>query len=610
MRVLQVALYVVLFGSTYGFAPLMSSKSFTALNMAANSEKEVRSAINKINILNFEETLNEVEAFLRDQADAKFYAKQKLRLSDKAWALGLSIPEGFATVGGRAPAPATTSAKKEAASIVDEIAPEPTEEPTSEDTAEEPVSEAIAEEVTPEPEPVAEEIAPEPVAEEAAPEPAAVAEEAAPEIVAEETAPEPVVDKSASEPVAEETASEPVADEATTGPELVTHEQIAEEAKSEAITGQAAPEPVSREAVLEPEPVMEEVTAEPMAEEVTNDLTAEEASSEPITEEVAPEAVGEEAPEPISEEPTSEHIAKEAAPEPVEVTGKHVVAEPKKITTALIKELRELTGAGMMDCKKALTETGGDVDQAIENMRTSGALKAAKKATKVAAEGQIIVKEKEGTAALVEVNCQTDFVAKDATFLEFANKVAEAAAESKPSIEDLQTQFEDERVALVAKIGENINIRRVEYVEGAKVATYIHNGGKIGVVVAGEGEEQVLKNICMHVCASSPDFLNPDDVPEEVVEKERAVQIKIAMEEGKPEEIAEKMVTGRMKKYTGEVSLTGQPFVMEPKKSVSDVLKETGSTVSNFIRMEVGAGIEKKEELSFAEEVAAMAAGK
>lgn len=268
-----------------------------------------------------------------------------------------------------------------------------------------------------------------------------------------------------------------------------------------------------------------------------------------------------------------------------------------------------MTGAGMMDCKKALTETDGDIDQAIENMRTSGALKAAKKATKVAAEGQIIIKEADGKAVLVEVNCQTDFVAKDETFLKFANQVADAALAESLSLEDLQSKFEDDRVALVAKIGENINIRRIQYISGESVATYLHNGGKIGVVVTGEGEDQTLKNICMHVCASSPQFLTPDDVPEDVVEKERKVQIEIAMNEGKPQDIAEKMVTGRMKKYTGEVSLTGQPFVMEPKKTVGEVLKEHKTSVSNFIRLEVGEGIEKSDGPSFAEEVAAMAGG-
>ena len=285
------------------------------------------------------------------------------------------------------------------------------------------------------------------------------------------------------------------------------------------------------------------------------------------------------------------------------------VALNAEITTALIKELRELTGAGMMDCKKALQETEGDVETAIENMRKSGALKAAKKSTKVAAEGQIFIRAEGGLAALVEVNCQTDFVAKDSSFLAFANSVADTAMSGKTTIEDLKAKFEDERVALVAKIGENIDIRRVQYIEGESVSTYLHNGGKIGVVVAGKGDESTLKNLCMHVCASTPQFLNPDDVPAEVVEKEKAVQIEIAMNEGKPADIAEKMVTGRMKKYTGEVSLTGQPFVMDPKKSVGDVLKDAKSEVTSFIRLEVGEGIEKADGPSFAEEVAAMAGG-
>jgi elongation factor Ts len=267
------------------------------------------------------------------------------------------------------------------------------------------------------------------------------------------------------------------------------------------------------------------------------------------------------------------------------------------ITAAMVKELRERTGAGMMDCKKALQEVDGDMELAIENMRKSGQAKAAKKAGNIAAEGQIIIKD----GALVEVNCQTDFVAKDDNFLAFANKVADAAAAEKLSIEDLQAKFEEERVALVAKIGENINVRRVAYVEGAALASYKH-GAKIGVVVAGSGDAETLKHVAMHVAASKPEYVNPEDVPADVVEKEKAIQIEIAMNEGKPAEIAEKMVTGRMKKFTGEISLTGQMFIMEPKRSVGDILKEKGVSVSTFVRLEVGEGIEKKEE-DFAAEV-------
>ena len=276
------------------------------------------------------------------------------------------------------------------------------------------------------------------------------------------------------------------------------------------------------------------------------------------------------------------------------------------VTAALVKELRERTGAGMMDCKKALTETNGDIDLAIENMRKNGQAKAAKKAGNVAAEGTIIIENGEGFAALVEVNCQTDFVAKDANFLGFANQVLDAAAESKADIEALKAQFEETRVALVAKIGENINVRRVEYIDGDKLSSYRH-GDRIGVVVVGEADEETLKQVAMHVAASKPEFVNPEDVPADVVEKEKAVQIDIAMNEGKPAEIAEKMVIGRMKKFTGEISLTGQAFIMEPKKSVGEILKEKGATVSNFIRLEVGEGIERKEE-DFAAEVAAQIA--
>jgi len=278
------------------------------------------------------------------------------------------------------------------------------------------------------------------------------------------------------------------------------------------------------------------------------------------------------------------------------------------VTAALVKELRERTGAGMMECKKALVETDGDIELAIENMRKSGAAKAAKKAGNVAAEGAIIIKEENGVAVLLEVNCQTDFVAKDASFLAFANEVLDVALAERLDVAALQAKFEETRVALVAKIGENISIRRVEFIEGENIASYRH-GDRIGVVVAGNGDAETLKHIAMHVAASKPEFVNPEDVPADVVEKERQVQVEIAMNEGKPAEIAEKMVVGRMKKFTGEISLTGQPFIMEPKKSVGEILKEKGATVSNFIRLEVGEGIEKAQEMSFAEEVAAVQKG-
>jgi elongation factor Ts len=276
------------------------------------------------------------------------------------------------------------------------------------------------------------------------------------------------------------------------------------------------------------------------------------------------------------------------------------------ITAAQVKELRDRTGAGMMDCKNALTETDGDIELAIDNMRKSGAAKAAKKSGNIAADGTILIKNGDGFAALLEVNCQTDFVAKDSNFLAFANSVLDVAAASKVTIEDLKTQFEETRVALVTKIGENINVRRVEYIDGANLASYRH-GDRIGVVVAGEADEETLKHIAMHVAASKPDFVNPEDVPAELVAKEQALQIEIAMNEGKPAEIAEKMVFGRMKKFTGEISLTGQAFIMEPKKTVGEMLKSKGAKITNFVRLEVGEGIEKKAE-DFAAEVAAQIA--
>ena len=278
-----------------------------------------------------------------------------------------------------------------------------------------------------------------------------------------------------------------------------------------------------------------------------------------------------------------------------------------EITASLVKELRERTGAGMMDCKKALTEANGDIELAIENMRKSGAIKAAKKAGNVAADGVIKTKIEGNFGMIVEVNCQTDFVAKDGGFQAFADKVLDAAFAGKiTDVDVLKAQFEEERVALVAKIGENINIRRIASLEGDVLGSYLH-GARIGVLVAATkgADEELVKQLAMHVAASKPEFVKPEDVSAEVVEKEYQVQLDIAMQSGKPKEIAEKMVEGRMKKFTGEVSLTGQPFVIEPSKSVAQVLKEHNTDVTNFIRFEVGEGIEKVEA-DFAAEVAAM----
>lgn len=281
------------------------------------------------------------------------------------------------------------------------------------------------------------------------------------------------------------------------------------------------------------------------------------------------------------------------------------------VTAALVKELRDRTGAGMLDCKKALVETDGDIELAIENMRKSGQAKAAKKAGRIAAEGVILTHVDGGVATMMEINCETDFVARDEGFLGFGKKVLAHAASQK--ITDVAALYDSEmdgakvsdtRDALVAKIGENINVRRIIIVEGDNVGSYTH-GARIGVVaVLNGGDAELSKDIAMHVAASNPQFVKPEDVPAEVVEKEKAIQIEIAMQSGKPAEIAEKMVVGRMKKFTGEISLTGQPFVKEPSTSVGDLLKSKSADAVNFIRFEVGEGIEKKEE-DFAAEVQA-----
>ncbi|MBP2845646.1 elongation factor Ts [Dickeya oryzae] len=279
-----------------------------------------------------------------------------------------------------------------------------------------------------------------------------------------------------------------------------------------------------------------------------------------------------------------------------------------EITAALVKELRERTGAGMMECKKALVEANGDIELAIDNMRKSGQAKAAKKAGRVAAEGVILTRiAADGKyGIIVELNCETDFVAKDAGFKAFGEEVAAAALNERiTDVDVLKAKFEEQRTALVAKIGENINIRRIAVLTGDALGSYMH-GARIGVMVAATGaEEELIKHIAMHIAASKPEYVNAEDVPADVVAREHQIQLDIAMQSGKPREIAEKMVEGRMRKFTGEISLTGQNFVMDPNKTVGQLLKEHGASVSNFIRYEVGEGIEKAE-VDFAAEVAAM----
>ena len=290
-----------------------------------------------------------------------------------------------------------------------------------------------------------------------------------------------------------------------------------------------------------------------------------------------------------------------------------------QITASLVKELRERTGAGMMECKKALVEAAGDIDLAAENMRKTGLAKADKKAGRVAAEGLIglAIADDGKAAALVEVNCETDFVAKQDEFAAFANAVAAAAlAAGADDVDALGAaaldggaSVEDRRRELIARIGENITVRRVARVAAAgRVGSYVH-GGRIGVLVdvAGGGDD-VAKDVAMHIAASRPVCVGEDDIPAEMLAKEREILLAQVAESGKPPEIQEKMVSGRLRKFTGEITLLGQPFVKDPDLTVGKFLDKAGAKVAGFWRLEVGEGIEKKSE-NFAEEVMAQVRG-
>ncbi len=286
------------------------------------------------------------------------------------------------------------------------------------------------------------------------------------------------------------------------------------------------------------------------------------------------------------------------------------------ISASMVKELRERTGAGMMECKKALTESSGDLDLAVENMRKAGLAKADKKAGRVAAEGRIAIQQAGDAVAMVEVNCETDFVANGDEFGGFATAVAKAVLARAPadldalngvkleSGEDVDTA----RRNLVAKIGENITVRRFEryQTQGGVLGSYAH-GTRIGVLVELKGGTPVLaKDIAMHVAASRPMCVKPEQVPADVLEKEREIIRAQSADSGKPAAIIEKMVDGRIKKYLAEVTLVGQPFVKDPDQSVEKLLKSAGAEAVRFVRFEVGEGIEKKQE-DFAAEVMAQA---
>lgn len=283
-----------------------------------------------------------------------------------------------------------------------------------------------------------------------------------------------------------------------------------------------------------------------------------------------------------------------------------------QITAAMVKELRERTGQGMMDCKKALEAAGGDIEKAIDDMRAAGAIKAAKKAGNIAAEGSIAVKvaDDNKTAAIIEVNSQTDFLALQDDFKGFVNDSLEKAfAAGYTDAAPLIADQESAREALVAKCGENVNIRRLTRVEGDVVGTYLH-GHRIGVVVVlNGGDAELARDIAMHVAASNPQLLDPSQVSPEVVEKEKEIFLSLNADKiaGKPENIVENMVKGRINKFLAEASLVEQPFVKDPDVKVGELAKKAGAEIVSFIRFEVGEGIER-EEVDFAAEVAAQVA--
>ena len=281
------------------------------------------------------------------------------------------------------------------------------------------------------------------------------------------------------------------------------------------------------------------------------------------------------------------------------------------MSAALVKELRERTGLGLLECKKALAAAGGDIEVAIEELRKSSGMKAAKKAGRTAADGVVAIRVAEGGASAVigEVNSETDFVARDDNFLGFVSSVMDRAVEMKS--DDVAAvaggDIEDARQALVQKIGENISVRRIAVLEAANgvVGGYVHGNNRIAVLVQLEGgTEELAKDVAMHVAAVNPAVVSPSDMPEELLQKEREIYTAQAADSGKPPEIVAKMIEGRIGKYLKENSLTEQPFVKDPDTSVGKLVKAAGAAIVGFTRFEVGEGIEV-EKVDFAAEVAA-----
>ena len=288
------------------------------------------------------------------------------------------------------------------------------------------------------------------------------------------------------------------------------------------------------------------------------------------------------------------------------------------VTAAMVKELRERTGAGMMECKKALVETNGDLDAAVEFLRKSGLAQADKKASRVAAEGRIAqaIAENGKEAVMVEINCETDFVAKDDSFNRFAGAVALNTLNESPADVDalMNTRtnggtVEEARQALVTKIGENVQVRRfVRTSTDGTIGAYVH-GGKIGVLVdVSGGDEELARDLAMHIAALNPEFVSADDVPADVIAREKDILVAQAESSGKPAEIIEKMVTGRLRKHLSGITLLGQPFVKDGDVTVAKLLDQKSATVNGFSRLAVGEGIEKKQE-NFADEVMQQVSG-
>ena len=280
------------------------------------------------------------------------------------------------------------------------------------------------------------------------------------------------------------------------------------------------------------------------------------------------------------------------------------------ITAAMVKELRERTGSGMMECKKALTETNGDIDAAIDLMRKNGQASADKKAGRAAAEGVLLVRTAGSFGVIVEVNCETDFVTKNEDFIKFADDVANLALNEKITTADAlnaaklgDSTVDEVRRGLVAKIGENISVRRVAAIDGnGMIGAYVHGVRIAASVDVSTDNEELAKDLAMHIAAASPICVDADAVPAELLERERAIYVAQAQESGRPENIQEKMIEGRMRKYLEEITLVGQAFVKDPDMTIEKLLKNNNATVSSFIRFGLGEGVEI-EETDFAAEV-------